>query len=231
MSGAGLKLYYDLMSQPSRAVYLFLKVNKLSFTSKPVALRKGEHLSEEYGKINPFHLVPVIDDNGFKLTESVAILKYLSDKYKVADHWYPKDLQRRAMVDRFMAWQHLNLRMFGSMVFRTKVIDPRMNNAPVDTVKLANFQSQLETTLDKIERIFLLDQPYLCGGDISIGDLLGICELMQPLSVGHEVFNGRPKLEAWAGRVKERLGGDFDEAHAQIYKIREMFGGKTASKL
>jgi len=52
---------------------------------------------------------------------SVAILKYLADKYQVADHWYPKQLQRRAYVDRFMAWQHLNLRLFGSMVFRSQV--------------------------------------------------------------------------------------------------------------
>jgi len=227
-AGAGLRVYYDLMSQPSRAVYIFLKANKIPFNSKPVALRKGEHLSEGFGKINPFHLVPVIDDNGFKLTESVAILRYLSDKYQVKDHWYPKDLQHRALVDRFMAWQHLNLRLYGSMVFRTKAVQPRMTNKPVDTVKLAEFQKDLETTLDKIERIFLQDSPFLCGPNISIGDLLGICELMQPVSVGHDVFKGRPKLEAWASRVKENLGADFDEAHGHIYKLRDQFSSKAA---
>jgi glutathione S-transferase len=221
MAGAGLKVYYDLMSQPSRAVYLFLKVNNLPFVNKPVALRKGEHLEEEFKKINPFHLVPVIDDNGFKLTESVAILKYLADKYHVADHWYPNDLQRRALVDKYMAWQHLNLRLFGAMVFRTQVIDPRMTGQPVDTAKLAKFQSELETTLDKIERIFLLDTTYLCGNDISIGDLLGICELMQPMAVGHDVFKDRPKLAAWAKRVKERLNPHFDEANVMIYKFNK----------
>jgi glutathione S-transferase len=227
MSGAGLKLYYDLMSQPSRAVYMFLKLTKVPFVSKPVALRRGEHLGEEYGKINPFHLVPAIDDNGFKLTESVAILKYLSDKYQVPDHWYPKDLQRRARVDCFMAWQHLNLRLYGAMVFRTKVIEPRMTNTPVDTAKLAKFQTDLETTLDKIEHTFLSDQLYLCGEDVSLGDLLGICELMQPVAVGHDVFRSRPKLEAWANRVKERLGPVFDEAHMQLYKVRDMFAGSS----
>jgi glutathione S-transferase len=29
----------------------------------------GEHMGDEFGKINPFRKVPVIDDNGFKLTE------------------------------------------------------------------------------------------------------------------------------------------------------------------
>jgi len=222
-AGAGLRVYYDLMSQPSRAVYMFVKANKIPFVNKPVALRKGEHLGEEFAKVNPFHLVPVIDDNGFKLTESVAILRYLSDKYQVKDHWYPRDLQSRALVDRFMAWQHLNLRLHGSMVFRTKAVDPRMTNKPVDTVKLAQFQASLETILDLIERTFLKDTPYLCGSQISIGDLLGICELMQPVSVGHDVFKGRPKLEAWASRVKGDLGADFDEAHQHIYKLRDQF--------
>lgn len=52
---------------------------------------------------------------------SVAILKYLADKNKVADHWYPADLQKRALVDRYLAWQHLGLRLLGSMVFRIQV--------------------------------------------------------------------------------------------------------------
>lgn len=38
-----LKYYYDLMSQPSRAIYIFLKANKINFEAKPVALRKGRH--------------------------------------------------------------------------------------------------------------------------------------------------------------------------------------------
>jgi glutathione S-transferase len=91
---------------------------------------------------------------------------------------------------------------------------------------LKRFLDELEVTLDKIERIFLVEKPYLCGNDITIGDLLGICELMQPVSVGHEVFAGRPKLEAWASRVKERLQPHFDEAHVYIMKVKEQLQSK-----
>jgi len=228
MTGLGLKVYYDLMSQPSRAVILFLKANKIPFTPKPVALRKGEHFGDEYGKINPFRLVPTIDDNGFKITESVAILKYLSDKCQVANHWYPKDLQKRARVDSYMAWQHLNLRLFGSMVFRIQVIEPRMTKQPIDAARLAEYQSQLETCLDKIETIFLRDAPFLAGDEISIADLLGICELQQPMSVRHDVFRGRPQLDAWAKRVQDRLHPHFYEASAHINKVKEMFKEPSA---
>jgi len=74
-----------------------------------------------------------------------------------------------------------------------------------------------------MENIFLADQPYLCGPDISIADLLGICELMQPVIVGHDVFANRPKLEAWAARVKDRLYPHFDEAHKFAYIVRDQF--------
>ena len=36
-----LNYYYDLMSQPSRAVYMFLNMNKVPYVERPVAMRKG----------------------------------------------------------------------------------------------------------------------------------------------------------------------------------------------
>jgi len=107
-----------------------------------------------------------------------------------------------------------------------QVIEPRMTGEPVNQERLKKFQDELELTLNKIEAVFLQDTPYLCGSDISIGDLLGICELMQPIAVGHDVFNGRPKLEAWASRVKERLQPHYDEAHVPIMKVKDMFKAK-----
>ena len=64
-----LKYYYDLMSQPCRALYIFLKMTGIPYEAKEVALRKLEHMTDEYGQLNPFRKVPVIDDSGFVLTE------------------------------------------------------------------------------------------------------------------------------------------------------------------
>jgi glutathione S-transferase len=57
-----LVYYYDLMSQPCRALYI-------SYQGKEIALRKMEHMTKEFIQINPFKRVPVIDDSGFILTE------------------------------------------------------------------------------------------------------------------------------------------------------------------
>ena len=64
-----LLYYYDLMSQPCRALYIFLKAAGIPFQSKEIALRKGEHMTDEYAQINPFKRVPAINDSGFLLTE------------------------------------------------------------------------------------------------------------------------------------------------------------------
>lgn len=36
-----LKLYFDLISQPARAIYMFLKVANIEFQPCPVKLRRG----------------------------------------------------------------------------------------------------------------------------------------------------------------------------------------------
>ena len=49
-------------------------------------------------------------EGDFVLYESHAIMKYLCSTRKVDDHWYPKDLKKRAIVDRYLDWHHSNLR-------------------------------------------------------------------------------------------------------------------------
>lgn len=47
---APIKFYYDLLSQPSRALYIFLKSNKIPFEDYQIALRKGKRSFQLSGK-------------------------------------------------------------------------------------------------------------------------------------------------------------------------------------
>ena len=52
--------------------------------------------------MNPLHQVPSIDDNGFHLSESNAIIQYLCDKYAPDSDLYPKEIKKRAQVNRIL---------------------------------------------------------------------------------------------------------------------------------
>src|SRR5260370_40911939 len=53
--------------------------------------------------MSPNGVVPTIDDDGFILYESNAIVRYLAAKHS-ADKLWPTDLRKRADVDRCMQW-------------------------------------------------------------------------------------------------------------------------------
>jgi glutathione S-transferase len=58
----------------------------------------GDLDSESYARLSPFHQIPVIDDDGFVLAESAAILLYIAEK---AGRLIPTDVQGRTTV---MQW-------------------------------------------------------------------------------------------------------------------------------
>ena len=60
--------------------------------------------SDEYRAMNPNGMIPVIDDDGFVLWESNAIVRYLCAKYPKAPFW-PDDLHVRGAADRWMDFQ------------------------------------------------------------------------------------------------------------------------------
>lgn len=218
-----LELYADLLSQPCRAVHILLNCTGTAHKLRTVALRKGEQRSPDFTKLNPMQKVPVLVDNGFVLTESDAILKYLVSRYGLADHWYPADPQRRARVDEYTAWHHSNTRPHAAKVFILQVLIPAQTRSAVDGLALDRALSNLDRTLDLIQSMFLRRQAFLCGSDISIADLLCVCELMQPLGGDRDVLESRPLLQSWRSRVQSAVGPAFDHAHFVLYAVRDRY--------
>src|SRR5262245_57949621 len=98
-----MKLYFFPVSTASRPILLFCTESKIAFEPVLVDLMKGEHFQEPYKTLNPTSLVPFIDDDGFVLTESSAILKYLAEKH--GSPAYPSgDLKKRARINEVMDW-------------------------------------------------------------------------------------------------------------------------------
>ncbi|GIX77457.1 glutathione S-transferase theta-1 [Caerostris darwini] len=208
-----LRLYYDLMSQPCRAMVIFMKMNNIPFESRLVALRKGEHFTPEFTKLNPFQKVPVLEHNDFVLTESIAMIRYLAREYPIQDKWYPKDSKAQAKVDEYLEWQHLNTRLFGSMIFRQRVIVPMLQQKPVDDVKLEFYKNGFLKVLKEIEEGFLNKHSYISGNNISVADVFCACEIEQPLLIGFDALKNAPKVKTWLEKVRKELEPHYSEVH------------------
>lgn len=214
-----LKLYYDLLSQPSRALYIILKTCNIPFEKKIVNLKDLEQYTPEYEEINPFKKVPVIDHDGFKLAESVGITRYLCREFKIDNHWYPSDSKEQAKVDEYLEWQHLNTRMHCAAYFLAKFLNPLMRGKPPQPEKIASLERRMNDCIDLIENIWLKDKPFLTGNTISVADVFCACELEQPRMAGYEPKKGRPRLTAWLERVQAETSPHYQEAHKFLHDI------------
>lgn len=217
-----MKFYFDLLSQPSRALYIFFKINKLPFDAVTVKIGRAEHLSKKFKEINRFQKVPCIVDGDFKLSESVAILRYVvaSHPNLVADHWYPSNIQERARVDEYLEWHHNETRIGCAGFFRAWWADPLLRGKSSQKALVAT-KLKMENSLDLIENIWLADpnKKFLSTDKISFADIHCACELEETRIADYDPFAGRPRMLKWHQHVKEETNPIYDQAHQVAYNL------------
>ena len=97
-----MKLYDVTLSGHAHRARLFLGLLGLEYELIPVDLRAGEQHGEAFRAINPFGQVPVLDDDGVIVPDSLAILVYLATKHGRSD-WLPTDAAGAARVQRWLS--------------------------------------------------------------------------------------------------------------------------------
>lgn len=157
----------------------------------------------EYQALNPNALVPTIDDDGFVLWESNAIVRYLAQKYGEQDgpnSMWPLDVQARASADRWMDWQQTTLWMRGLRdVFWTLIRTPPEER---DAAALEAARARTATHLMVVEAA-LVGQEYLCGDELTMADIPIGCAIYRWFGLDIE-RPASPMLEAYYQRLAER---------------------------
>ena len=76
-------IFYDVKTAPSpRRVRIFLAEKKINVEVIQVNTAEGEHLKEDFLKLNPWATVPVLKlDDGTCISEAIACCRYLEEVY------------------------------------------------------------------------------------------------------------------------------------------------------
>src|SRR5258706_3805330 len=98
-----LKLWGRINSINVQKVLWALAELKVPYERSDAGLQFGVVNEPFYRRMNPNGLVPTIEDDGFVLWESNAIVRYLAAKHDAGGLW-PTDLKVRADSDRWMDW-------------------------------------------------------------------------------------------------------------------------------
>jgi glutathione S-transferase len=170
----------------------------LKFERIEAGLQFGVNTTPEYKAMNPNALVPTIDDDGFVLWESQAIVRYLARKHGMGT-LCPSSPKTCADADRWMDWNAttvwINLRpIFWNLV--------RIPPEKRDTGLVNDSRNKLAASMAILDA-HLAKRKYVTGDEFTMGDIpLGTAvQRWFNLPIERESFKN---LEAYYQRLQRR---------------------------
>lgn len=175
-----LHIYGSPLSSPANKVRFVANYLHIPYEFHELNMGAGEHRTPAYLKINPYGKVPAIDDDGFKLAESNAIIRYLADKHQST--LFPQELQQRALVDQWMDFAaHHIATATAKIMFNTYFY--KLAKASQDERSLEDGRKFINQYLPIIEQQLTL-HPYIASKVLSLADIsllsaLDVCEMAE----------------------------------------------------
>lgn len=216
-----MKLYANPAATTSRAVLAFCDHDGVDIDMVDVDIMSGEHHQPEFVSLNPNKMIPVLDDDGFILTEASAILRYLAEK--VHSELYPSDLQDQARVNEIIAWFEANFYKDFGFQFVYPQLFPHHSRGTDEanraTIEFGRAQA--------CTRLAVLDEHYLAEGRrflacdrLTIADFFG-ASILSLGNLVHCSFADYPNVSRWYGAVADldawqKVNGPFNGFAASL---------------
>lgn len=190
-----LKFYHTPISANSRRVWIALLEKEIPFELVPLSL-DGDQFQPEFLAISPFHHIPVLVDDGFRLIESLAILDYLEAKYPTPA-LLPTDAKGLATV-RMVEMVTVN-ELFPTL---NRLIAQVMGFVEDNPQKLEQAKQQVFTVLTFFESL-LGENPYFGSDHLTLAEIVAGTVVPELPSLGVSL-NDYPKLSAWSEQLTKR---------------------------
>ena len=161
-----MKLHYHPFSTFSRRVRMALLEKNIPCELVEVNMTAGAHRSDEYRKLNPYGRVPTLEEDGFVLYESTAILEYLEATHP-SPPLVPSDARGRALVSMHMKLCDIQLaRQSGTIIFPKRFLPKER----WDEAAIAQAKKEIEKHLSILDGQ-LAGKTYLVAEKYSLADL------------------------------------------------------------
>lgn len=192
-----MRLYYTPLSPNGRRAVMAATYLGIPFERVLLDLQKGEHKRPEYLKLNPNGKIPTLDDDGFIVWESRAIMVYLAEKTP-GQTVYPQDLRGRADVNHWLFWDAVHFSPAVGILVYERVVKGFFGQGAPDPKEVERGERLLAPLLKVLDG--QLDaRTWLCGDAVTLADL----SLATPLMFAAQVNIALPPhVAAWFARVQ-----------------------------
>ena len=182
------KLYGTSRSRSARSLWALeeLGVKYEHFPIPPTEAKSAENL-----KRNPNGHVPVLEDDGLVLWESMAINLYLAEKYGKNSLW-PLELAAHADIYKWSFWAMSEIEPHLITILRNRVMNPPEQR---DEKAAQAAVEALKAPLNALEES-LKGKEYLLGKNFTIADL-NVAAVMSWAPMMRLDFSSTPNVQAW----------------------------------
>jgi len=194
-----MRLYHHPLSSNARRARMAAIQLDVDVELVLVDLSKGEQRRPEFLRLNPNGRVPVLDDDGFILTESHAIMQYLAVRTP-GQSLYPTAPQARADVNRWMFWSAQHFQPAVSVLNWEHNIKPFLGRGPADPKEVARGE-QLVTDALRVLDAHLDGKQWVAQDALTLADLA----LATPLMAAERArlpVREYARVSEWFGRVQ-----------------------------
>ena len=171
----------------------------LEWTLRPLDLPKGEHMTPQYGALNPNMRMPTLKDGDYVLWESNAICQYLASK-KPESGLLPKDERARFDVTRWQFWDLAHWDPACAVFAYEYVVKPFVLRSGEPDMAAVAKGTEAFHRVGKVLDGQLKGKPFVTGDTLTVADF-SLGAAMKLADIAHYPIEPYAEIKRWYGTL------------------------------